>query len=287
MVSTMIATGRPPKVLDISRDDVENQKVITSSAIAGDRHLLVDNVVGRFGTVSLAKALTLGDAPWSGRVLGKSKTWTGTFRPIWWVTANNATLQHDLSRRFLRCRLKSDMEHPRDRRGFKHPDLEGYVAAHRAELRLAVLSILRAQLLSGEAEPAGVEPFGSFEGWAGLVRACVVRLGFPDPVASSRSLESEDELSDDLAELLEHLAVAFGERAFLTREVIDAGWGDEASRDLADAIQAIYPPARRGIPSSRGLGKLFQRVRDKISAGRRLVRDSKAHGRQSWRIECI
>src|SRR5262245_57668872 len=71
--------------------------------------------------------------------------------------------------------------------GFRHPNLLQHVRENRLALLTAGLTILRAFVVAGRPE-AGLKPWGSFEGWSGLVRNCIVWLGLLDPGDTRREL---------------------------------------------------------------------------------------------------
>jgi hypothetical protein len=159
----------------------EMRKAITALAMAGERLVLLDNLPWRFGDTSLDAALTGTD--WTDRILGQTQNVRVPLLMTWWATGNNVTVEGDLSRRVLPIRLLSPDEHPEDRQGFRHPDLLVWVRRERGRLVAAALSILAAYIRAGRPTLA-LKPWGSFEGWSGLVRAAVVWAGLPDPRAA-------------------------------------------------------------------------------------------------------
>ena len=58
-----------------------------------------------------------------------------------------------------------------------HPDLLAWVRRERGRLLVAALTILYAFCRAGRPVPSGLKPWGSFEGWSGLVRAALVWAG--------------------------------------------------------------------------------------------------------------
>lgn len=97
-------------------------------------------------------------------------------------TGNNITLASDNARRTLVCDLQLKVESPRDRnQDFEVPDLSGFIKAHRPELIVAGLTVLRAYAIQ---QPLRMPPLESFEDWSWRVRDALIWLGQEDPVAA-------------------------------------------------------------------------------------------------------
>ena len=80
-----------------SHDEVEMEKQITAMAMAGDRMVLFDNLVGKFGNGRLNAALT--STCWKGRLLGQSRIYEGPLNITWYATGNNIRVDGDTCRR--------------------------------------------------------------------------------------------------------------------------------------------------------------------------------------------
>lgn len=203
-VTAWIALGREFPKKGNPENDAEFRKYITSIAIAGESAVLIDNVTGSFGCASFAAALT--GTTWTDRILQTNKT-TGSL-PLyttWYATGNNAVLVQDLSRRTLPIRLKSPVEKPEERTGFRHPDLLRFVRHNRAKLATDVLTILRGYCAAGRPDQR-LPAWGSFTRWSDLVRNTIVWTGiFEDP--GKVRIQGEDEISinreaDELRQLM-------------------------------------------------------------------------------------
>ena len=176
--------------------------MITTVAIEGDRIVLLDNAHGAVGCASLDEALT--GTSWKGRILGKSqRTPDVPMSTVWFCSGNNLTYRGDTPRRVIPCRLQPEQERPEGRTGFKIPDIKGHVQERRAELVIAVLTILKAHALNGRPEQPGAVPLGSFESWCRVVRAAVWWSTNIDPCTTREDILAEDRGNAELSELLD------------------------------------------------------------------------------------
>ena len=114
------------------RDDDEARKRITALAISGDLLVLIDNVNGGLGCSALDAALT--GTRWQDRVLGASQMVDMPLMVTWLASGNNVILKADTSRRALHIRLRSDLESPESRTGFRYPNVRTHVKANRGRL---------------------------------------------------------------------------------------------------------------------------------------------------------
>lgn len=193
--ASIITTGRKASRMAYSASDEETDKRITSLGLAGDTFVLIDNVAGRLGCPSLDAALT--STSYRGRVLGKLEmTAAMPMQIVFWATGNGMEIGADLSRRMIMIRLEPQCEHPEDREGprpgqkWRHPDLLGYVAEHRAELLSAALTIVRAFLVSGAT--VRLKAMGSYEEWSETIRGAIVWCGLADPIETVNDVRSSD-----------------------------------------------------------------------------------------------
>jgi len=138
---------------------------------------VLDNLRRRLDSGALAAVLTSGI--WQDRLLGVSRTVTLYVECIWIGTANNPQFSKEMSRRVVSCRMDAKMERPWDRppAGFRHPDLLGWIGAHRGELIWASLVLVQNWLALGR--PAGSAQLGSFESWAQTLGGILDAAGIP------------------------------------------------------------------------------------------------------------
>src|SRR5262249_35769286 len=123
-VIATLATGRDMPRCTLESDDTEMRKRITAAVLAGDRLVMLDNVVEPLGGASLDAALT--GSTWRDRILGVSAmTPELPLSLTFFATGNNIMLGGDIIRRILPMRLDCAEERPEERGGWTYPDLLG------------------------------------------------------------------------------------------------------------------------------------------------------------------
>jgi len=177
----VIVTGRPMPRSPYTREDEELRKRITAHLLAGDRLALIDNVPAGAGVGWPALDMALTGEVWRDRILGRSELAGLPTGVCWYVTGNNLAVRGDMARRLLRVRVDAKEERPQERSDFRHAPLVGWIRSDRSRLVSAALTILRAYIVAGRPDQE-LQPFGSFEGWSGLVRSALVWAGLADPV---------------------------------------------------------------------------------------------------------
>lgn len=181
----------------------EFRKVVTATALAGDRMVLLDNVATKLGGTALDSMLT--GTTWRDRVLGRSEmTPDLPLTTIWVATANNCTLSDDTTRRVLPIRLESPLEHPEERVEFSIADIKGYVLRERPRLAAAALTVLRGYFAAGRPQ-SGLTPWGSYEGWCAVVREAIVFAGLPDPCRTREGISASTTEAESLHALVHGL----------------------------------------------------------------------------------
>jgi hypothetical protein len=173
--------------MSYTADKEELRKKITSLAMEGERLVLLDNLAGAVGNDVLDMALTADR--WKDRVLGVNKVFDGPLNVTWYATGNNVQLHADTSRRCSHCRIETPHERPELREDVKYKDLRAHVREHRGPLLSAALTILRGWFAAGKPRQ-NLPPWGSFEGWSGVVREAVVFAGLPDPGETRLALQT-------------------------------------------------------------------------------------------------
>ncbi|WP_292611453.1 toprim domain-containing protein, partial [Nitrobacter sp. 62-13] len=172
---SVIATGCRASVMVEGSDDEEWRKRLTAKLRQIPSVVLIDNLRRPLDSSALAAALT---APfWEDRVLGASETTRLPVRCIWIATGNNPEFSGEMARRLVRIRLDARVDQPWRRKGFRHPDLIGWVNANRADLVAACLSLCRGWIAAGM--PRGAKHIGSFEAWAAVMGGLLEAIGVP------------------------------------------------------------------------------------------------------------
>lgn len=287
--SILIASGRSATRAALGRDNDEDRKQITSMAMNGATCILIDNISGLFGTPKLCEALSLHDSGWSDRILGKSKNWSGPFKPTWWATGNNIRLQPDVARRVCYIRLASPFEKPELRQGFVQPSLMSWVQENRAMLYRAAVSLLHHYIMAGKPQK-DLEPWGTFEGWSELIRQCLVWASLPDPAETREELGVADEEQDLASKLLEGLQ-ELGLERFSPTDVCNMLYGPAPTLADTQKYELLREALDEGCiqrqlnPTPQSVGRLFSRFRERVADGLRLRR-LPGKGSQ-WRVEVM
>ena len=281
----LVASGKSPSRGSIGQDNEEDRKQITALARDGATHILIDNIVGSFGTPKLCEALTLHDGSWSDRILGKSQTWSGSFKATWWATANNAQLAADVARRVCHIRLNSPHEKPELRTDIKIPSLLAHVSAERTWYYRCAVTILHHYLMDG-APKVALAPWGGYEGWSDLVRQALVWCGLPDPADTRRGLEVSDE-DQILVELLLKGLSEVKESPFTPTYLEELCYTNVKDlgkyKDLKEAFESCVQ--RGPLPTAQSIGKLMMRFKDRTAGGLCLRR--LPGGRSLWMVEVV
>jgi DNA polymerase-1 len=242
-VLALIATGRSAAIMTAPAGDEEFRKKITATLLSGTSLILLDNVEGPLLAGSLAAALTTDT--WSDRILGQSAMVTLPQKVTWVATGNNLALAGDLARRCYWIRLDAQTSRPWQRTGFRHPDLLGWVSAHRGELVTALLTLSHAWYVAGQ--PLAPTPtLGGFEAWTRTIGGILQYVGIPDFLGNLDVLYSQVDEGDNgqwTAFLTVWLAT-YGDRLIAVAELTDdlllegSALRDVLPDDLADAIPA-------------------------------------------------
>jgi len=290
-----IVLGRQMPVSSYAHDSHEMRKRITAIAIAGDRMILLDNLEGIFGNDALDRALT--STHWKDRVLGKSQEIELPLIPCWYATGNNVQVAADTARRIIHVRLDVLEEHPEDRSDFKHKNLLGWIAEHRARLLIHALTILAAYCRAGRPSQ-NLTPYGSFEGWSSIVREAVVWVGLPDPCLTRIHLAKSSDLTNDaLIQLIaawqqydpsaKGLVIAEMVKALYPQTREDAP-DDEASHAIRAALENLLgcPPGK--TPTPRQVGNRMRSFRRRVVAGMFLdVEPTRNEHGKVWRLHSV
>jgi hypothetical protein len=259
-----------------TQDDTELAKTIVALALRGEPHVLFDNITGFFGGGVLDEVLT--STVWQGRILKTSKQPPIPISISWFATANNAIIKGDTSRRVLPIDFCSEEENPEERTDFQYPDLLKQVRENRGKYVAAALTILRAFHVAGR-PTQNVVPWGSFEGWAGLICNCVKWLGLPDP---GFARQEAGRTSDNDAKLLRLLLDGWQELdpagvGYTTRKVIETLKAEDKDKDkgygtaypkLREALDSAFDLPIGRLPSPHKLGCLLRRFKKRVVGGR-------------------
>jgi putative DNA primase/helicase len=151
--------------------EAETVKKLVAMSLSGEPFWLIDNVVGTWRSPVIASLIT--DGVLSERLLGGNSWYRGEARMTICATGNNASLDHDLGRRFIIVRIDSGSEAPQSR-CFDFDPVDKALAM-RMEIATAVLVLIQG-FRAAQVEMRGRGDAG-FSEWNRLVRQCVLWLG--------------------------------------------------------------------------------------------------------------
>lgn len=285
----VIATGATIAVSTIASDEAERRKSVMSRMLAGESVVILDNAKGVLGGEALEAALT--SESFSDRLLGQTKPVTARNSALWIITGNNCTVSSDFARRVQPVRLSYPAERPEDRDASSYtiPDLKAWVAANRAGLWSAAITLVRAFIVAGRPRPArAVKSYGSFEGWDATIRHALLFAGAADPDRArqefrERADTERDSLSDLLRALRDLSTLRHGGGSMQTQDILKAcvdAQGNET--ELLRALRDVG--VRGGAPTTRGVGKALASVRDTVCDGLRLEGKPDRNGVMKWTV---
>jgi hypothetical protein len=286
----ILATGESPPVMPPAgeRDD-EARKRLFAALLDGRRILLWDNVREPLGGAAIDSFLT---APvFADRKLGVSETLSLPNRALFVCTGNNLRLLGDTCRRILVARIDPQMERPYAR-SFDF-DPEQYAQAHRIDLVVAALTIVRGWITAGRPR-LGAGRTASFEQWDDLVRQPVLWVsqvaadhddlpGLADPLDAIERAFAADPETAKLTALLAAWSASFGGRPTPVKEAIryaENPGTDPTALALAYALDEVA--GERGRLNARILGRWIERNVGRRNAGRWIEAGRLRDGNRTW-----
>jgi hypothetical protein len=247
--------------------ETEMKKQIVTVARNAPPCWIIDNVTGTWRSSALATMISSGIV--NERILGSNDNYLGPCRFALLATGNNASLDRDLARRFVRIRLDHGIECPQTLSfPFEPPDKAREM---RLEIVRSILVILQGWRNAGSPETKGGT---GFPGWSKFVRGPVVWLqesgiakaaglgGLGDPAHSIISADGMgvDPETEQWGAVLRGLHVLMDGNCFkaadLAKECRDylagrrQGAGvDDIRDDMADNLLAYFPHSRGSVPN--------------------------------------
>jgi hypothetical protein len=263
--------------VDGANVEQEMVKKLVSMLLMGESFYLVDNVVGTWRSPVLASLIT--DGSMNERLLGGNTWFRGEARLMICATSNNASLDRDLGRRFIRIRIDPGTETPQARE-FEFDPAE-VTLRDRMKIARAVLVVIQAYTVAGS--PRLGRGSCGFSEWAALVRNTVLWVGqlgmtgeagigtTGDPAKSIlEQAACDDPDTSALTTLLMGLHKHGPGEIFTTREVFRKSQAGENSSDealvmIAEGVGGLFL-GKRDI-SVIGLGRALNARRDRIAGG--------------------
>jgi hypothetical protein len=294
-VICLIATGRVAPKTGYPPDEAEMKKTLGSIALEACAIVSFDNIKAPFGGADIDRVLTC-EGSERFRILGVTQMRQCTWRTVVLLTGNNIIVKGDTSRRALVCTQEATDERPELRQGFKHADLRGHVRQHRGRLVQQALTILRAFVVAGQPQPAGLRPLGSFEAWSRLIAGAIVWAGGADVLlAVADGTGDGDPEKGAVRALLAGWQRLDGAGAGLTvkhvlEELYPQGrppFGSDLNDGLREAIEALCPPAPGKTPEAKRLSYKLRANAKRVFGKRRLESVPGHAGAVRWRVRSL
>lgn len=288
----VLLSGTEPSVWahTSGRDDEEIRKRIFTVLRSGARVLIWDNVVGTFDSPSMASCMT--SPILTDRILGQSTSSSVPNRMMLILTGNNLTLQGEMPRRVLVCRIDPAVERPFSR----HFELEpfGYCRVNRQKMIAAALTLIRAYLTHGVANPLNGR-LASFEAWDECVRHTVSYANelmpnmFGDVMESIVANQAADPELETFTIFLKAWFDVFPTRAISSLELITSVSGTSNDPKLSQLKKAIedLPLSNNQQLNSKSVGRYLGYRKGRVAGGLVLEQGLKVNERQTWRVKRV
>lgn len=290
----LIGTGRIAPKMGQTLDESEELKRLLALALEGASVCCIDNVAHPLGNQHLDLALT--SQTIHGRILGQTGMAEAPWQAVMFATGNNLSYRGDMVRRVVPIALDPQMERPEERTDFRHPRLEEWVRSERPRLVVAALTILRAYFVAG-CPAQELTPYGSFEGWSGLVRHALVWLGEADPCAGRKDLAAQtDENYERLAALLGAWEKCYPTTPAVTINRIQQDIAFHASHNAQtpgewNELHAALIPFDKKFDgkslSTHRIGNALRPIEGRVIDHKRLKRHGKDGHQTRWRLETV
>lgn len=278
--------GHVPELSVHPVEDEEARKSLFASLREGSGCIIWDNVTHPIDGAAINNFLT---APvFKDRILGVSQNEALPNSAMFLATGNNIRVAGDAARRFVVCRIDARVEQPYLRE-FNFDPLQ-WVVAHRTELVIAALTLIRGYIAAGSPRMVPGNT-ASFEVWDRLVRQAVCWVGFGDPMKTVEKNAATDPHKGLLLSILETWFGYLGNseltsaEAFSKSRPLGPGADLSAHTAFASAVGALSSGKHDDLTAHR-LGLYLAKHEDEVIGGYVL------HGRQDnhrkvklWRVE--
>jgi hypothetical protein len=280
-VVSLIASGVRCQMFSQPKNEDEEDKILTSCFLAGDRVVCFDNCDRVFKSDTMCIVLT--QETWRNRLLGLNKILSFPTNVTFMATGNNLTFAGDISTRVIQCNLDPQCERPEERRFTIN--LFDHIPNHRGQLVVDAITILRAYHVAGRPDQ-GIKMFGRFEDWSNLVRSALVWVGESDPCISRQRVEDSDPVRTALKNILSIWYDTFAGRPMQISQVVKEAemTADQGNDDLLTAL-ADFAGDGKGRVSSRSLGRRLNSFVGRVEGGLKFWKGNKGHGGNfSWSV---
>ncbi|MGC4024179.1 MAG: hypothetical protein QM744_02830 [Mesorhizobium sp.] len=247
-VVALIATGRNAPMQTLAKPE-ETRKELLAKSVKGRRIIVFDNIPesGLYGDV-LPSFITSRYV--AGRVLGSTEDVEVEVTSQIILTGNHVEMEDDFVRRMLVVFLNAGVDDPKERSGFRHPNLITWIKANRPKIIWACLTLIQNYIAKtpdwSAPKENGVFPsFASFEEYARVMDGVLKCAGIDGFLENRKQFkEAKEQGSQDATDAVQaifdkvHTPGYDGKFPTLT----DAFWKGEEPYSLAtsDLTPVIY-----------------------------------------------
>lgn len=287
-IASVLSTGREVGVIQQGKSEEEDEKRIGSLLISGATILALDNCNKPLDGDLLCQMLT--QVTVRPRILGRSETPELSTTMLATGTGNNLVFQGDMTRRGLLAKLDPNCDRPEERVFGWDPVEEA--KRLRPELVVACLTVLRAYKVAGS--PKNLSPLGSFDAWSRVVRDALVWAGHADPVKTMEEVRDNDPVVEQFKSIATQWRMHFGPGVITARHLIECATEQKVSTDGSNRMVFLRPDFREALLSvaelggsinSKRLGRWLVGVNSRSVDGCKIVKGSRVHGIQEWRMQ--
>lgn len=187
--------GLKPEVGGLSQDEAEVEKAMLTILNEAQPIHIFDNVTHNIKSACLDRTLTTGF--YSARILGKTQNLHREVRQLFILTANNSRMNEDMSRRFVRVRLRTDLKNPERRSDISNPDLLNWISENRGMVLSCLSKLVQNWLENGKAAPDSLPRLGSYESWRNVIGGIMYAAGQTSWMANLEEAVSEALVLDE------------------------------------------------------------------------------------------
>ena len=247
----------------------EMEKVLFSSARAGQQLVFFDNVDRHLASPSLESFLTAAHV--SGRIMGENTVLTCPKKAVVLISGNNCTVKADMRRRSLFVEFFLE-ELQAEHREIKNPLDEAGILAKRSDILAALYALVRGWFEAKK--PAATRLLQGFTEWSSVMAAIIEHAGFGSPVPIPESNVSDEELREVVA-LVNVLHGDRGEIGVPFRDVVQLCQTNQLFADKVRSKGELSKSERTGF--SRLLKGYVGRI---FPGNLRFVVTGEGHGRR-------
>lgn len=275
-----LATGQSVLSMTFPFSQNEQKKTIFAALLAGAAVISFDNIEVPVKGSALCTCIT--EEIYSDRILGASETASAPCGALIVLNGNNLSVEADMCTRVIPCTLDAEVENPHLRQF--QLDIKKYVAKHRVEMVINILTVIRAYLQSGETILAA----SRFSDWSHFVREPLMWIGETDPMNATTDMTSRDPVRNTLGDVLESLYDYYGSTPFVARDAVTPpNHGDKKKYVMQEALEAAVKTSISDL-NARTLGRYFDKYRNRIVNGRKLVNtQAKKDNNILWCVEIV